>query len=148
MYMVVCLSVFIVGDYLCGYDQLSVAERYFHEILTLLRALMHCDFGNDTHTHAYTHISSLIISFHLATAGDHYLRLRVHHAVHFDANVLTALLQLCSDQEHHDLSPKPPFVAHEVFNDLKSLGKGRVALLDHLNLLRTLIHYQLYSELV
>ena len=55
MYIGVCLSVFIVGDYLCGYDQLSVAERHFHEILTLLRALMHCDFGNDTHTHMHTH---------------------------------------------------------------------------------------------
>lgn len=82
----------------------------------------------------------------VACAGTVYINLRSNHNIRFNSSVLSPLLQLCSNQHHRALLPKPFFLAHKVFDDLKFIGKGRVALADHLNLLHTLSNYHRYLE--
>ena len=97
------------------------------------------------HVYIISHSSILLP---LATAASKYLYIRVEHDIHFSSKTLSCLLFLCSNQNGSDIIPKPPLVAHKIFDDLRRLGGGRVAHDDHINIMYTLANYHLYSELV
>ena len=82
----------------------------------------------------------------LALAGKTYISLRDNSSISFQPSVLRPLLSMCSTLMGLSVTPIPYLVAQKVYDDLKSLLRGRVTSTDHLNLIKTLMNYQRYTK--